>query len=106
MLNCFFIESSNPVIINNEERTDANIVNKGISANSTTQSGSALSDTDKKIRTLTKKLRQIADLKERQKNGDVLEQTQVSIFIYIYAYISIYILTKIFPYKRMIVAKN
>ncbi|PKK79284.1 translation initiation factor eIF-2A [Rhizophagus irregularis] len=32
---------------------------------------------DKKIRNLTKKLRQIDELKERQKNGDKLEQTQI-----------------------------
>lgn len=36
-----------------------------------------LSEKDKKIRNLTKKLRQIDELKERQKNGDKLEQTQV-----------------------------
>src|SRR4051794_10867918 len=43
----------------------------------TQQSASHLSEMDKKIRNLTKKLRQIAELKERQKNGDKLELTQV-----------------------------
>ncbi|EXX52633.1 hypothetical protein RirG_251340 [Rhizophagus irregularis DAOM 197198w] len=40
-------------------------------------SASQLSEKDKKIRNLTKKLRQIDELKERQKNGDKLEQTQI-----------------------------
>ncbi|CAG8522427.1 9207_t:CDS:10, partial [Cetraspora pellucida] len=49
-----------------------------ISTNGTSQGGSLLSETDKKIRNLTKKLRQIAELKERQQKGDKLELTQTS----------------------------
>ncbi|CAG8664860.1 4045_t:CDS:2 [Funneliformis caledonium] len=45
-------------------------------SDSTQQSTSNLSETDKKIRNLTKKLRQIAELKDRQMNGDKLEITQ------------------------------
>ncbi|CAG8662957.1 7770_t:CDS:2, partial [Racocetra fulgida] len=47
-----------------------------LSTNGTSQGGSSLSETDKKIRNLTKKLRQIAELKERQQKGDKLELTQ------------------------------
>lgn len=38
---------------------------------------SALNENDKKVRNIEKKLRQIADLKERQANGEKLELTQV-----------------------------
>ncbi|CAG8488070.1 6547_t:CDS:10 [Racocetra persica] len=48
-----------------------------LSTNGTSQGGSLLSETDKKIRNLTKKLRQIAELKERQQKGDKLELTQM-----------------------------
>ncbi|CAG8465035.1 9013_t:CDS:10 [Dentiscutata erythropus] len=47
------------------------------STNGISQGGSLLSETDKKIRNLTKKLRQIAELKERQQKGDKLELTQL-----------------------------
>ncbi|CAG8489492.1 9005_t:CDS:10 [Scutellospora calospora] len=47
------------------------------STNGLSQGVSSLSETEKKIRNLTKKLRQIAELKERQQNGDKLEQTQL-----------------------------
>ncbi|RIB25504.1 eukaryotic translation initiation factor eIF2A-domain-containing protein [Gigaspora rosea] len=46
------------------------------STNGISQGGS-LSETDKKIRNLTKKLRQITELKERQQKGDKLELTQL-----------------------------
>jgi len=39
------------------------------------------SDAEKKIKTITKKLRQITELKERLARGDQLEQTQVSLFL-------------------------
>ncbi|CAJ0916731.1 4428_t:CDS:10 [Entrophospora sp. SA101] len=42
-------------------------------------STSPLSETDKKVRNINKKLRQIAELKERKKRGDSLELTQVSV---------------------------
>ncbi|RHZ55361.1 hypothetical protein Glove_416g7 [Diversispora epigaea] len=74
-------ESSVSVIItNNGERTDINVSNDTsfeISENTTTQSGSALSETDKKIRNLAKKLRQIAELKEKQQSGEALEPMQL-----------------------------
>ncbi|CAG8687899.1 20558_t:CDS:10 [Gigaspora margarita] len=47
------------------------------STNGISQGGSLLSETDKKIRNLTKKLRQITELKERQQKGDKLELTQL-----------------------------
>ena len=61
------------------------IINNGInnsvdtikSDDLTQQSTSHLTEMDKKIRNLSKKLRQIEELKERQKNGDKLELTQV-----------------------------
>jgi uncharacterized protein with WD repeat len=39
-----------------------------------------LSEKDKKVRNLEKKLRQIRELKERQIKGDTLEPTQVCAF--------------------------
>ncbi|CAG8432799.1 11479_t:CDS:10 [Diversispora eburnea] len=71
---------SSVIINNNVKQTDTIVSNDTsleISENTTTQSGSALSETDKKIRNLTKKLRQIAELKEKQKSGDALEPMQL-----------------------------
>ncbi|RIA90600.1 eukaryotic translation initiation factor eIF2A-domain-containing protein [Glomus cerebriforme] len=69
------------VIINNgmvnSTNNSVDAIKSDPTADTTQQSASHLSETEKKIRNLTKKLRQIAELKERQKNGDKLEITQV-----------------------------
>ncbi|GBB91606.1 hypothetical protein RclHR1_00190019 [Rhizophagus clarus] len=56
------------------------VINNGVNNSVETiksDSASQLSEKDKKIRNLTKKLRQIDELKERQKKGDKLELTQI-----------------------------
>ncbi|CAG8631419.1 13826_t:CDS:2, partial [Ambispora leptoticha] len=60
------------------EPADVLITNNHSNNLPSSQSGTntTLSETEKKIRNLTKKLRQIAELKERQTNGEKLEQTQ------------------------------
>ncbi|CAI2182210.1 5351_t:CDS:2 [Funneliformis geosporum] len=67
------INNGIPEVVNS---TDNLIDTDTAKSDSTQQSTSNLSETDKKIRNLTKKLRQIAELKDRQKNGDKLELTQ------------------------------
>ncbi|KAG9296394.1 hypothetical protein G9A89_014986 [Geosiphon pyriformis] len=56
------------------DSTSANLISD---TQLSSQSGTVLTETEKKIRNLTKKLRQIAELKDRQANGDKLEQTQI-----------------------------
>ncbi|CAG8635929.1 8440_t:CDS:2, partial [Acaulospora morrowiae] len=62
------------VIINNGAQVDKDDKTK---SESIPEATSSLSENDKKIRNLTKKLRQIEELKERQQSGDKLEQTQL-----------------------------
>jgi len=69
------ISPTSPVINNGINNSVDTI--KSDSTADTTQSTGHLSEMDKKIRNLTKKLRQIEELKERQKNGDKLELTQI-----------------------------
>ncbi|CAG8654424.1 1596_t:CDS:2, partial [Acaulospora morrowiae] len=63
------------VIINNGAQVDKD--DKTTKSESISEATSSLSENDKKIRNLTKKLRQIEELKERQQSGDKLEQTQL-----------------------------
>ncbi|CAG8506526.1 8207_t:CDS:2 [Ambispora gerdemannii] len=60
-----------------KEENGSSSVSGGASTAKPLGTNTTLSETEKKIRNLTKKLRQIAELKERQTNGEKLEQTQI-----------------------------
>jgi hypothetical protein len=61
------------------EETDFGLLfDTGTASPSDSQGATGLSEKDKKVRNLEKKLRQIRDLKDRQLKGDTLEATQVS----------------------------
>jgi hypothetical protein len=62
-----------------KEKTDLNdLLLIAGAASPSDASAAGLSEKDKKVRNLEKKLRQIRDLKDRQSKGDTLEATQVS----------------------------
>jgi translation initiation factor 2A len=60
------------------EKADADLLSIAGNASPADTSATGLSEKDKKVRNLEKKIRQIRELKERQSKGDTLEATQVS----------------------------
>lgn len=60
------------------EKADADLLSIAGGASPADTSATGLSEKDKKVRNLEKKIRQIRELKERKAKGDTLEATQVS----------------------------
>ncbi|KAF9181335.1 hypothetical protein BGZ51_005539 [Haplosporangium sp. Z 767] len=67
--------SNNSSNINNNKGRTQN--GASLAATATTSSSSQMTETEKKIRNVTKKLKQIHELKEKQAAGEVLELTQL-----------------------------
>jgi translation initiation factor 2A len=66
---------SSPVIGSNSNKSKNS--NGGLLPATTTSSSGQMTETEKKIRNVTKKLKQIHELKEKQAAGETLELTQI-----------------------------